>query len=213
MKQEHVTIAAPNLVTAVFEIKGNAPLVIHRFSQKAKNGMLGKMEEGTQTKKGKAKHDATDLDQVCEDGKYVSKEGWEGFNASAIRNALISACRLVNFKMTVGKLSLFCVQDGWDKAEPTVPLVRIYGKSRRLDTPARVATGAFYITIRPCYDDWSAKVKIRFDADQFKLQDVANLLARAGTQVGIGEGRPDSRDGCGMGWGVFSVIGKKEVQE
>jgi len=213
MKSEHVTIAAPNLVTAVIEVKGNAPLVIHRFSQKAKNGMLGKMEEGTQTKKGKAKHEAADLDQVMEDGKYIAKEGWEGFNASAIRNALISACRLVNFKMTIGKLSLFCVQDGWDKIEPTVPLVRIYGKSRRLDSPARVATGAFYITIRPCYDEWSAKVKIRFDADQFTLTDVANLLSRVGAQVGIGEGRPDSRENAGMGWGTFSVGTSKEVKE
>jgi hypothetical protein len=211
MKQEHITIAAPNLVTAVFEIKGNAPLVQHRFGAKAKQGMLDKMEEGTNAKKGKAKHEATELDEIAEAGKYVSKEGWEGFNASAIRNALISACRLVNFKMTIGKLALFCVQDGWDKFVPTIPLVRIYGKSRRLDTPARVATGNFYVTIRPCYDEWSAKVKIRFDADQFTLKDVANLLSRAGAQVGIGEGRPDSRDGAGMGWGTFDVVSTKEV--
>jgi ribosomal protein S17 len=41
--------------------------------------------------------------------------------------------------------------------------------------------------------------------DQFKVQDVANLLSRVGEQVGICEGRPDSKNSAGMGWGTFQV--------
>ena len=52
---------------------------------------------------------------------------------------------------------------------------------------------------------WEAVVRVRFDGDQFTLIDVANLLLRAGMQVGIGEGRPDSRNSCGMGWGLFRL--------
>jgi len=33
------------------------------------------------------------------------------------------------------------------------------------------------------------------------------LLARVGMQVGIGEGRPDSKNSAGMGWGLFEVVG------
>jgi hypothetical protein len=44
-----------------------------------------------------------------------------------------------------------------------------------------------------------------YDADQFTLEDVSNLLARAGMQVGIGEGRPDSKMSAGMGWGTFRI--------
>jgi hypothetical protein len=56
---------------------------------------------------------------------------------------------------------------------------------------------------------WEAKVRIRFDGDQFTLTDVTNLLMRVGLQVGIGEGRPDSKMSTGMGWGMFEVLGRE----
>jgi len=210
MNSTVIQIKAPNIKTAIIGIKGTAPLVVHRFSHKAQQEMLAKMEAGPTAKKGKQR-EAANLDGVYNDARYQHKDGWDGFNASAIRHALVSACRLVGFKMTIAKLSVFVVEDGWDKIETQIPLVRIYGKSRRLDMWARVETGQAYMTIRPCYDDWSAKIKIRFDADQFTIDDVTNLLARAGAQVGICEGRPDSKNSVGMGWGTFEIESKKEV--
>jgi hypothetical protein len=59
------------------------------------------------------------------------------------------------------------------------------------------------------YNPWSAKIKIRYDADQFTIADVTNLLARAGIQNGIGEGRPNSKNGPGMGWGTFEITKTK----
>jgi hypothetical protein len=61
--------------------------------------------------------------------------------------------------------------------------------------------------VRPLWRKWSADVRIRFDEDQFALIDVTNLLARAGVQVGIGEGRPNSRMSPGIGWGTFEIGG------
>lgn len=206
--EKQVQIKAPNIKTAVFSIKGTAPLVVHRFSHKAQLGMLQKMELGSVAKKGKQR-EAADLDEVFNEARYHAKEGWDGFNASGLRCALISACRLVGFKMTLAKMSVFVVQDGWDEVEPQIPLVRIYGKARRLDMHARVETGQAYMTVRPCYDDWSAKVTVRFDADQFSVDDVTNLLMRVGTQVGLCEGRPDSKNSAGMGWGTFIVSNTK----
>ena len=54
-------------------------------------------------------------------------------------------------------------------------------------------------------EGWEADVRIRYDGDQFTASDVVNLLARAGLQVGIGEGRPDSKKSTGMGWGLFEI--------
>jgi len=200
-----VTIKAPNLKVATFEIIGEAPLVIHRFSAKTKNQMRLKMETG---KAAGSKKDrlAKDSDQTFNEARYVSEDGWDGFHAGSIRNAMISACRLVNFKMTLAKMSIFVLPDGWDKEEPQIPLIRIHGcKAVRQDDMARVETGQPYVTIRAAYHGWSAKVNIRWDADQFTAEDVANLMARVGAQVGIGEGRPDSKNSTGMGWGTFSV--------
>jgi hypothetical protein len=51
----------------------------------------------------------------------------------------------------------------------------------------------------------AAVLNIRYDADQFSATDVMNLIARVGMQVGIGEGRPDSKQSAGMGFGTFEV--------
>ena len=203
-----VTISAPNIVTATFEIEGAAPLVIHRFSTKTKNEMKLKMETGKAASSKKTR-EPKNTDDTYNESRYISPEGWDGFHASAIRAALISACRLVGFKMTLAKLSIFVVPDGWDETEPQIPLIRIYGKPVKQEDMARVQTGQPYVTVRAAYHNWSAKVKIRFDADQFTMDDVFNLLYRVGMQVGIGEGRPDSKKSAGMGWGLFDVKGGK----
>jgi hypothetical protein len=199
-----VQIKRANLKVAVFEIVGDAPLVVHRFSVKTKNEMRLKMEAG-KTAASKKNREPKDLDDAYNEARYVSKEGWDGFPASAIRAAMINACRLINFKMTLAKMSVFVIADGWDATEPQIPLIRIYGNPVRQDDMARVETGQPYVTIRPAYHDWRAKVKIRWDSDQFTLEDVSNLLSRVGAQVGLCEGRPFSKNSCGQGWGTFQL--------
>lgn len=203
-QSKNVTIAAPNFQTAVFEITGNAPLVIHRFSAKTKQQMKDKMEAG-KSASSKKNREAKSTDATYQESRYISEDGWDGFHAGSIRNAMISACRLVGFKMTLAKMSVFVVADGKDKLEPQIPLIRIYGKPQKQEDMARVETGQPYVTVRAAYHEWGAKLKIRWDADQFSLQDISNLLSRVGQQVGIGEGRPDSKNSCGMGWGTFDV--------
>lgn len=202
-----VQISPPKIERATFEIIGTAPLCIHRFSAKAKNMMLDKMKEGSTAKKGK-KREPFDVEATYNQARYISPDGWDGFNVASIRCGLISACRLVGFKMTLAKLSLFVEADGRDATEPEFGLIRIYGKPRKTEMVARVETGQAYVTVRPMYDEWSAKIRIRYDAEQFTLQDVSNLLSRVGEQVGIGEGRPDSKNSSGMGWGTFHISEK-----
>jgi hypothetical protein len=205
---ESVTIKAPKIATAQFRIRGTAPLVIHRFDAKIQKKFADKIEQGS-TPKGKTKHEAKSLESICEAAKYYGETKgvrWEGFNASSIRAGMISACRLVGYKMTLAKLSLFVVEDGRDLENPLYPLIRIYGESRQTEMIARTETDVAMLTVRPMYFPWEASIRIRFDSDQFKLQDVTNLLARVGEQVGIGEGRPDSKNSAGMGWGTFEII-------
>lgn len=205
-----VTIKAPNFKTAEFVIKGNAPLVIHRFSAKTKQQMKDRMEAG-KSAGSKKNREAKSTDTTYNEARYVAKAGWDGFHAGAIRNAMISACRLVGFKMTLAKMSLFVIADGADKEEPQIPLIRILGcQPVKQEDMARVETGQPYVTVRAAYHDWSARLRIRWDADQFTAEDVSNLLMRVGQQVGIGEGRPDSKNSAGMGWGTFDLINHEQ---
>lgn len=205
------TIKAPNFKEAVFQIIGTSPLVIHRFSAKVKGQMRQKAEAG-KTASSRKDRPAQDSEAKYNEARYISTEGWDGFHAGSIRNACISACRLVGFKMTLAKLSVFVVADGVDKDEPQIPLIKIIGKPIRQDDMARVETGQPYVTIRCAYHNWKANVRMRWDGDQFTLTDIANLLSRVGMQVGIGEGRPDSKNSAGMGWGCF-VLSDKSAAE
>lgn len=199
-----VSIPAPRFGRAEFHIQGTAPLVIHRFSAKTKQQMKTKMETG-KAASSKKNREAKATDDLYQEARYISKDGWDGFHAAAMRNAMISACRLVGFKMTLAKLSIFIEADGVDESEPQIPLVRIIGDPIKQEDMARVETGQPYVTVRAAYHNWKAKVRIRWDEDQFTLEDITNLLSRVGQQVGICEGRPDSKNSPGMGWGLFDI--------
>jgi hypothetical protein len=207
-----VQISAPRFSSALFEIIGTERLVIHRFSAKTKQQMKDKMESG-KAAASKKNREPKSTDQTYMEARYISEQGWDGFHAGAIRNAMISACRLVGFKMTLAKLSIFVKADGYDKLEPQIPLIRIYGKPEKQEDIARVETGQPYVTVRAGFRDWSAKVNIRWDEDQFSLTDITHLLSRVGGQVGLCEGRNDSPNSCGMGWGSFEIKGSKPIEQ
>lgn len=206
-QDRQVIIAPPKFETATVRLVGVSPYVQHRFSQKAKNQIIAAQMAGSQARKGKTR-EAKDFDAVYRSAMYLSREGWCGIPASAFRNAMISACRTVGFKMTLAKLSLFTEADGFD-AEDGTPLVRIVkGEPIRHTAPARNANGSIDIRVRPMWiEGWEAVLRVRWDAEQFSASDVVNLLARVGMQIGVGEGRPDSRMSAGLGWGLFQVEG------
>lgn len=205
---QSVTIPAPNMRTAVFQITGTAPLMTARFSKKAE--LMAKMSEG-KSAASKRSRPARDFERDAEDAAYKSPDGWYGINAASFRNAMISACRLVGFKMTLAKLSVFVEAEGFDERDST-PLVRIDAPHYEVNTMhTRNATGVVDVRARPLWrPGWKAQLSVRWDADQFTITDVANLLSRAGVQVGIGEGRPDSKSSAGLGFGLFELTGNAE---
>jgi hypothetical protein len=200
-----VSISAPRIQTASFRLIGTSPFVQARFSAKAKQAMMDKMAAGS-TAKGKKIRDARDFDQDCKDAMHVGIDGKAGVPAGAFRSAMISACRLVGYKMTIAKLSVFVAADTFDAVDG-VPLVHLNGNWERLDMHTRNATGVIDIRVRPMWREWWIDLRVQYDEDQFTLSDVSNLLMRAGQQVGIGEGRHDSKSSTGLGFGCFKIEG------
>ncbi|GAF99934.1 unnamed protein product [marine sediment metagenome] len=205
-KKKELIIQPPKFDTAAFHIIGVAPYVQNKFSQKSREQMRLKQESGSVAKKG-SKRDAKDFAKAYEGAMHISEDGWHGIPAPAFRNACVSACRMCGFKMTHAKLSVFVEPDGFD-ADDGTPLVKIIkGKPQYSEMSVRNESGVCDLRPRPMWKTgWEAIVRIRFDGDQFTLDDVANLMLRAGLQVGVGEGRPDSRKSCGLGWGLFNFV-------
>lgn len=204
---KQITIAAPNMKTLDIKIRGTAPLVQHRFSHKTTVEMLQKQQAGS-TARGKKQHAKRDIEQDFIDATHIGDNDRYGIPAPAFRSAMISACRLVGFQMTKAKLSVFVQADSVDKEDgaPLVNLSRESGDPELHQSAVRLATGVASIAIRPMWRKWSATVRVLWDGDQFTASDVVNLMARAGMQVGIGEGRPDSKKSNGMGWGTFEIL-------
>jgi hypothetical protein len=200
-----VTITPPDFRHLQINIKGTAPLVINRFSAKSMEQMRQKQEAGS-TSSSKKVREAKDFDALYENAKHVSDEGWEGIHAAAFRNAAISACRACGFKMTHAKLAFMVMQDGFDRVDGA-PLVKLTeGVAEQWVATTRNATGVVDLRIRPMYREWSAVLRIRYDAGMLTADDVVNLIARVGMQVGVGEGRPDSKQSAGLGFGLFEIV-------
>lgn len=202
-KTEAVTISAPKIRTVEFKLVGTAPYMQARFGEKAMAKMRATQEAGSQSR-GKKVREARDFDADYHAAMHISTEGWNGIPAGAFRTACIDVCRLVGYKMTLAKLSIFIEPDGFDKVDGT-PLVRIHGEPERNLSGVRNATGVLDLRARPMWREWHVDLRVRFDEDQFSVSDVSNLLARAGIQCGIGEGRPNSRMSTGIGFGTFSI--------
>lgn len=204
-KADAIAIAAPDFQTIQMSIKGTAPLVVNRFSQKAMQIMKETQEAGGAAK-SKRTRDPKDFEALFEAAKHVSDDGWEGVHAAAFRNGAISACRAVGFKMTHAKLAFTVIADGHDRVDGA-PLVRLTsGEAEQWVAPTRNKTGVIDLRSRPMYREWGADLRIRFDAGMLSASDVVNLIARVGMQVGIGEGRPDSKDSAGLGFGLFEIV-------
>jgi len=205
---QSVTITAPNFVTTQLKIQGTAPYVQLAFGEKARNTMREKQAAGSTATKGR-KREAKDFDAAFLEAVHRSRNGWFGIPAGAIRNAMVSACSIVGFHMTKAKKSIFIRADGFDAAEGT-PLIKIDSEPTKVEHMVRNATGVADIRVRAMYDvGWTATLNIDFDADIFTPADIANLVLRAGVQVGIGEGRPFSKNSCGMGWGTFEICSQE----
>lgn len=201
---ERAVIKKPNMRTVAVKIRGKL-YVQNKFGGDQKRGIHEKQELGHQGTKG-GKRPPKNFQALYENAKHKTKEGWCGIPAPAFRNGMISACKIIGFHMTKAKLAVFIEEDGYD-AEDGTPLVKITkGAPEYFETYVRNETGVVDLRARPLWREWEATVRVRFDADMFSASDIANLMARVGLQVGIGEGRADSKSSNGMGWGTFEVV-------
>jgi hypothetical protein len=204
VSRETVTIKKANLKVVEIKIVGTAPYCQNKFGKKAREEMEARQRAGSTAIKGK-KRDSKDFELLYQQALHVGADGKYGIPATAFRAACISACRLVGFKMTLAKLSVFIIADTFD-ADDMTPLVHIEGAPQMHIAPARNDNGSIDLRARAVWaPGWRASVMVQFDADQFTLTDIYNLFERVGTQVGVGEGRNDSRDSCGIGWGSFQI--------
>lgn len=196
--EEQSTIELRHLERVVFEIpiRGTAPLIVNRWSEKAKQMMLEK-----QTTSARAKKQPKDPVANFEASRYLLPDGRDGFPATAFKAAIVHAARLfegitqVQLKQTVVVLG-----EGPDQLVPID-----YGEiTMREDTP-RNASGVADLRYRAQYWPWSAVLRVRTIGGQFDRSSILSLVDAAGIG-GVGEWRPTSPKSATGTFGTFEVV-------
>lgn len=197
-----VSISPPNFKSITLRVVGSAPLLMHKFSQKMRLQIEEKQTKKDQTTK---KREPKDYAAEYNAARYLSKTKWDGIPCAMFRGAMIAACRTITgLPMTKAKGAFFIKGQGNEISDGT-PLIKIIGKPTHDTRPVRLESGVADMRNRPRYDDWAAEFVIEYDADMMSASDVANLLARAGAQVGIGELRPQGANSFGGDLGTWTV--------
>ena len=211
-QKQRIEITPPNFKILPVRIEGTSPLMMNKFSEKMRKAIQEKQTAENATKK---KREPKDYAAEFNAARYTAKKngtagGWDGIPAGSLRAAMIAACRKVDgLPMTQAKGSFFILAQGHDVTDGTA-LIRIEGKPEHDTRPVRLESGVADMRNRPRYDEWAAQFEIQYDSDMVSAQDVANLLARAGAQVGIGEMRPSAPNSFGGDFGTFRVTNVKQ---
>ncbi|HZO69369.1 MAG TPA: hypothetical protein VFB74_30625 [Kribbellaceae bacterium] len=174
-------IAAETLLVPII---GTTPLIVHRFSEKAKKKMLDAMQgrsEPKQPKDPKAEYEAA---------FYRTKDGY-GFPAVAFKAATVGAARFYGKDVTMTALRQFLFFKGVLSDKDPQPLVEITGEPRMREDVVTVNRGGSDLRYRPEFPEWSTVLEVTYVSSMLTRDSVLSLIDAAGMGVGVGEWRPE----------------------
>jgi hypothetical protein len=168
---------------------GDTPLIVKRFGEKAREAMEKKQVGGITNPTKELRIP----EEECEACKYKTRDGRDGIPASGIKNAMLTATRATNKKVTKTFLSQAVHVLG-----DIIPLRGSAPRMRDKDI-GKVGIGKTPMPIyRPEYEKWEVDVDIKYNAAIINPSLIVNLLDLAGFGVGLHEWRPEKRGTNGM---------------
>ena len=202
-KESPVIIPAIDLKHFELTVVGDTPLIVHKWSQKAKQMILDK-----EMKKPKAKgHDVKNpVEDFIESLYWLSKEPTDfteevfskalkanakfGFPSTAFKAAAVSAgYRAGVMKDKVSTNGAFHI---------TPNMVEIVGTPHMREDMVRVGMGSADIRYRGEFSTWKAVLPITYNASVYSMEQITNLFNLGGFACGVGEWRPEKGGNNGM---------------
>nr|DAT99854.1 MAG TPA: hypothetical protein [Caudoviricetes sp.] len=193
---EIIAIPAIDIRNATITLKGDSPLIVHKWSEKAKKMMLDKQMKVATTKGHDAKDPFADFvdtiyflsgkperatPEVFEEA--LSNGARFGFPSVGVKASAVSA----GFRAGVTK-NLVSMNGAFHIDEE---YVEIKGVPQIREDMVRVGMGTADIRYRAEFPEWSTTFVVKYNAGVISLAQLCNLFNLGGFAVGIGEWRPE----------------------
>ena len=164
-------------------IKGTTPLIVHRFSEKAKRDIII-TQEGKKIKRAKRDTKQEYLDCIHWIDK---KKDRSGFPAGGFKEAICRGGKhMPKMTMVDARTSFHITGEPGELTE----LVEIFGKHRMREDHVRLPNGRADVRYRAEYPEWSAQLNIIYNSEQISREQLLSMIENAGFACGIGEWRP-----------------------
>lgn len=190
-----VTLPPLQIASVSVTLIGDTPLIVHRWSEKAKKQMLDK-----QMKKATAGKEAKDPERDFRESLYVLEDGTYGFPIIGFKAAAVTACTSIGSMTKVAARQAFHVDGEFAVIEGDEPQMR--------EDMVRVGMGTADIRYRGEFKNWWTTITVKYNANVMSAEQILNLMQTAGFAVGVGEWRPE-KDGQ---YGRFHVASAEEMK-
>ena len=196
-----VNISKIDAETLLVPIVGTAPLVVNRFSEKAKRQMLDAMQ-GRKTPK-----QAKDPEAEYQAAFYRTKDGY-GFPMIAFKAATVSAARFYGKDVRMTDLRQFLFFKGVLSDADPQPLAVITGTPRMREDVVTVGMKGHDLRYRPEFPEWSTEVEVTYVKSSLTRESVLSLIDAGGLGCGVGEWRPEKKGD----FGTYRIDPTRDVQ-
>lgn len=197
-----VSISRIGTETLRVPLVGTAPLIVHRFSEKAKRQMLDAMQGR------KSPKEAKNPESEYEAAFYRTDEGGYGFPVIAFKAATVGAARFYGKSVSMTALRQFVFFDAPFSKDAGQKLAPITGEPHMREDVTRVGMGGTDLRYRPEFTEWSTEVEITYVKSMLTRESVLSLIEAGGMGVGIGEWRPEKRGD----FGTFMIDETREIE-
>lgn len=166
-------------------IVGTTPLLVHKFSTKAKRQMLDAMQGRKTPKQPK------DPKADYESSIYRTADGAFAFPATAFKLATCGAARFYDKSVTMTALRQFMFFGGVPGEDGDL-VVKIDGEPIMREDVVRVGQGTD-LRYRAQFTEWSATLEVTYVLSALTRGSVLSLIDAGGMGVGVGEWRPEKK--------------------
>ncbi len=195
-------LKVPALSTKMMEVKivGKSPLCMHKFPEETVKELLDKKMKVPKAA-GKKEYN---IEKIAENCIYRLPSGEIGIPLRMIYKSMINAATEIDGlnKTTLRRAIRFYSEDGVEMAKLNFTP---YSKDQLyyIDIRPEVISKTIDTRIRPIFYDWSFKITICFNNRIVNEEIILNLLKIAGFENGIGDMRPNLRQG--YRFGMFDI--------